>query len=378
MKKLLLLFLITALTVCLCAAYAEGNNPFVGTWELIRLVSEDSTIELTGENAGYMYGRFVFNEDCTFSQTERMNGQYSYVDGVYEIVGEDSITLSVNEQIVTAFFHFEGDTLVLTEEENGGIALYFQREITQKNAESTDIHSSDMQVHAEGGRWEGPGFDTPEDAVLYYLDGLKTQDLDKMLGAFAWESKLEHSSIRQQIERYGVYSSSTNPLFPTNDGIAGTIMLERYRSQILDSITRSFMAYLAYGQKAETVMQGLPIGPLKTDEDIRNVINSFDMSRLDKLITLDNIQFILPNMATNGQYSDSRIQANIEKDRIAYGADELIDRVAFFTIDGENYFFACSVSRFGDRWYLYSVPGYVGNIMGIDANQRAFGRYPKW
>ena len=37
----------------------------------------------------------------------------------------------------------------------------------------------------EGFRYEGEGFDTPEDAALYYLAGLKNQDFEQMLAAFA-------------------------------------------------------------------------------------------------------------------------------------------------------------------------------------------------
>ena len=41
--------------------------------------------------------------------------------------------------------------------------------------------------------WETGGFDTPEDAILQYLSGLKACDPDRMLGAFAWETLSAHS-----------------------------------------------------------------------------------------------------------------------------------------------------------------------------------------
>ena len=56
----------------------------------------------------------------------------------------------------------------------------------------------------EGFRYEGEGFDTPEDAALYYLAGLKNQDFEQMLAAFAWETQADHFDFRSfvYLERF--------------------------------------------------------------------------------------------------------------------------------------------------------------------------------
>jgi len=45
-------------------------------------------------------------------------------------------------------------------------------------------------AHAEQRIYEGPGWDMPEGAILLYLKGLKEQDIDMIVGAYAVETYL--------------------------------------------------------------------------------------------------------------------------------------------------------------------------------------------
>ena len=53
----------------------------------------------------------------------------------------------------------------------------------------------------EGIRYEGLGFDTPEEALTCYVEGIKELDFEKILSAFAWETQASHYSVKKQIER---------------------------------------------------------------------------------------------------------------------------------------------------------------------------------
>ena len=46
---------------------------------------------------------------------------------------------------------------------------------------------------AESGRLEGAGYDTPEEALLAYIDALNRGDVGGMLSTFALESYVEHA-----------------------------------------------------------------------------------------------------------------------------------------------------------------------------------------
>ena len=52
-----------------------------------------------------------------------------------------------------------------------------------------------LQNDLSSGKLEGPGFDTPEEALACYMEGLKNLDFEQMLSAFAWETQAEHYSI---------------------------------------------------------------------------------------------------------------------------------------------------------------------------------------
>ena len=72
--------------------------------------------------------------------------------------------------------------------------------------------------HADQKTYEGSGWNTPEDAVLHYLDGLKEQDLDKMISAYAVESYIDHFDPQAYLERYYQFYPCMTPHIPNTDG----------------------------------------------------------------------------------------------------------------------------------------------------------------
>ena len=221
-----------------------------------------------------------------------------------------------------------------------------------------------------------PGFDSPEDAVRNYLYGLQKMDLDQMLDSFGFETQAAHIHFDKTLERTGAYVHTSIPAFPDGTAFFDSINAELAKQNIVRQIGLSVLSYLypetdvlnpiRIGEKSET---------FKTPDDFISTV--FDTSRLEQLATLDNIEIYEPQALIslgilNQRYLEERIQNNIETQRQIYGADELSDRIAVFTIGGEHYAFAPSVARFGNRWYVYSVLGYAGISLNIDMANAAF------
>ena len=59
------------------------------------------------------------------------------------------------------------------------------------------------------------------------------------------------------------------------------------------------------------------------------------------------------------------IRNTLEKYCVLYGADELTNIAAHFTIDGEEYLVAPQLVRYGDCWYIVSMEGVLSAMMGI-------------
>ena len=64
-------------------------------------------------------------------------------------------------------------------------------------------------------RYEGDGFDTPEDAVICYMTGLRNLDFEQMLGAFAWETLASHYLTEKQIKRLKGYNPAIAARMPS-------------------------------------------------------------------------------------------------------------------------------------------------------------------
>ena len=225
--------------------------------------------------------------------------------------------------------------------------------------------------------YEGPGFDTPEAAVQYYLDGLKALDVEQMLGAFAWETQISRRDLTRDVERMGAYSPVMVPAFPNGSALLADLNVEVLRDSVAGSIRRSFVCYLTDGSGFDSTM----VNTVKSFGSAQAVVDCFDLSRLDGLAAMTGVEILTADQAISRGYLDERYRSdynleNMEKLRVCYGMDEITSLLAIFHAGGKTYLFAPGVARYGDRWYLYSPGGYIAMFLGISIEQQAFGVMP--
>ena len=79
----------------------------------------------------------------------------------------------------------------------------------------------------------------------------------------------------------------------------------------------------------------------------------------------DDIRFVAPEAVAPEYATSEDIRKTLEKYRVMYGADELTNIAAHFTIDGEEYLVAPQLVRYGDRWYIVSMEGILSAMMDI-------------
>ena len=247
------------------------------------------------------------------------------------------------------------------------------------NAGSPDAQPAEAQPALVLPRthYEGPGFDTPEAAVRYYLDGLKALDVEQMLGAFAWETQISRRDLTRDVERTGAYSPVTVPAFPNGSALLADLNVEVLRDSVIASIKRSFVCYLTDGTGFDSTM----VNTVKSFGSAQAVIDCFDLSRLDSLAAMTGVEILTADQAISRGYlaerylSDYNLE-NMEKLRICYGMDEITSLLAIFQAGGKTWLFAPGVARYGDRWYLYSPGGYISLFLGVSIDHQAFGVMP--
>ena len=223
------------------------------------------------------------------------------------------------------------------------------------------------------GRLEGNGFDTPEEAVTCYLEGLRNQDFRQMLSAFAWETQAEHYSTESQIKRIRMYNISVKPRFPNASSFLEGANLYSMLSSQTDAICQSIDTYVLGEDGDNPGYDPTMVIPLQEDTEVDTFMERFRSGKLEKLAGLTNIRFLTPDQVTRGLFSNERNQENYIKQNARYGADETVDIPAIADFDGDKILFCCpTVARYGSKWYLVSVSSMTSMIRGISVNMQAF------
>ena len=229
-------------------------------------------------------------------------------------------------------------------------------------------------------RYEGDGFATPEDAVLAYLAGLKNLDMDRMLGAYAWETQAEHYSFRDLLLRAKGIDPSYVPGMPFTSGLLVSANLEQMRQKQVTAIYQALEMYLL----RENHMSNTNTYSIKfeNDAEIEAYFRLFsDSGRLQSLAAMDSIRFYSSDDVTGfnekPEAGQERLRELYEKQTRPYGADEVRDIVVLFDAGKETLYAAPTVARYGEKWYLVNVSSYTSGIFGISVNEQAFCLVPE-
>ena len=223
-------------------------------------------------------------------------------------------------------------------------------------------------AEAETVRYEGEGFDTPEDAVLCYIAGLKYQDFGRMLSAFAWETQAEHYDFKALLTWTKGFDPLMIPGVPPVGGLALSVCTEWIRNAQITYIFKALEHYVndeIYLSKTGSVI-------FREDGAFDEYAQRCDNGRLDRLAEIRGVRFYAPDDVTKGFFSHERNQATAAKMDARYGADETKTLFAAMDIGGESYAIAPTAARYGDKWYLVNMNSIITNIMGISVVQQGF------
>lgn len=232
-------------------------------------------------------------------------------------------------------------------------------------ADSTDtLKLPDSETDTvERNRAESEGYDTPEEAVTAYLEGLKACDTDQMLSTFSVESYAENYDMLAYLERTNVYMflQQEVTLPPVNDFTKAMISCEREQQLREDILNQGNMLYLwnCYYKDAD-----LEPGAF------------FEWEELQAELELDSIEavdFIAPETFWESGTEQAAEEMWNQRAGI-YGADQIQDCVAVFTCGGEKYCLFMETAQYHDRWYNNSF-GYF-TFMSTGFGSDSMGTLP--
>lgn len=105
-------------------------------------------------------------------------------------------------------------------------------ELKEELKENTSLSLSlDSLIHDDKRQYEREGFNSPEEAVEYYIDGLKNGNVQQMMEAFAWETQADRYSLVDYSRWYGSISYNSPIRMQVDNAFVKELNIETLRNQ---------------------------------------------------------------------------------------------------------------------------------------------------
>jgi hypothetical protein len=216
---------------------------------------------------------------------------------------------------------------------------------------------------AGGGRIEGPGFATPEDAAKAYLEGLKNQDVDAMISAFAVETYAENYDFAALVERIRSYQPTLEMRMPSGNEYTRQLNVQSRRNQVVAGIINQYMCY-----NAPDELNDYNPTMLEDPDAVANFVDKFKRDTEDYVFEGLKIAEVLDPEDLSDMYMAEANQENIAKQAKTFGveADDVANVAITFEADGQTWIFCPQTVRYNGKWYLQSLQGNLAILAGMD------------
>ncbi len=221
--------------------------------------------------------------------------------------------------------------------------------------------------------YEGPGAATAEDAVRLYFQGVREENLSKMLSAFAVETYAANYSLEAYLERMGAYLPSMTTQLPQTNPLFDAINVETRKAEIVGRISYQLLA-IDMPDLDLTKTTAFPRAEGQTP--IADFLALFEKNTRRLSLSSCLVIGFFPAWLFPEQYGSELNQKNMDRQRKIVGADEMGSTVACVIARGRLYVFCCDTVRYGDRWYILNFGGNIGSLLGISL--QTGGMVPVW
>lgn len=200
------------------------------------------------------------------------------------------------------------------------------------------------------GKQHTNGFDTPEEALDYFVEAVSRMDYEKALTAFPIERAAENYSFYAMTNR--IQSWQPNLDMPVPEGADENIQLNQHffavtRERQINNFIFSFFA------DAE-LREGYPICE---EYEIRRLFEDYNIEDIRNLRIEEEIEFTDPEL----QESES-CQENFTKMARIYGGDTIEDYLVKYRIDNKVYVSGVQFIKYGGKYYIWNLYSFgLGN-----------------
>ena len=213
---------------------------------------------------------------------------------------------------------------------------------------------------AYGDSLEGPGYDSPEEAVTAYLEAMKKGDARGMLSTFAIETYVAEMDAQAYLERLTAFSPTNGSLPLGGDYQRQAAVAMRY-GQLANILAYQWMLY-SWPEGYEEFGYVIPLHEDGAAEAFLAGLAENDAAA--RWQGMEVVGFVEPAELSD-MYLNERNQQTIAGQAASYGCDEMVSVVAKLDIGGEEWYQCMDVACYGGKWYNLSFISNIGSLLGL-------------
>lgn len=217
------------------------------------------------------------------------------------------------------------------------------------------------------GSFEGPGFDSPEDAALAYIEAFNAGDVQGMISTFAIETYVDHVDRQATIERFRASNSGIQDSCPMPTPYVRDLMVSERCGNIATQLYRQYLLFAMPEEYRDNPYRPVSFTSGDRSQEISNFLSAFDSSPVNEWIgNIVFVEFVPPEELTD-YFMDERNQENLNRMMACTGCDELAEIVVHIQINGKDYYQCLECARYGDRWYVQNLGGNIGALLNMSS-----------
>ena len=210
-------------------------------------------------------------------------------------------------------------------------------------------------------RFEGEGYESPEEAVVAYLEAMKNSDLEGMLATFAIETYVAEMDAQADLARMGSFQPGYGMRLPLGGDYQRQVAVAARYGQLAENLAYQWMLYSwpeGYEEFGHLVF-------LSEDGDAEAFLTGLaENDAAARWQEMEVVEFVGPAELSDMYLSEVN-QQNIARQAAIYGCDEIVSVVAKLDIGGEEWYQCMDVACYGGKWYNLSFVGYIGHLLGL-------------
>ncbi len=204
-------------------------------------------------------------------------------------------------------------------------------------------------------------FNTPEEAITYYFEGLVEADAGKILQACAIDEMSEKFRFDLYTERLSSFTPFISPA-PSDYPMFVEMNKTQQSAQVFNRVKIFTYSLLS----SEEVGEGKTIY-IDLESDTERISNFMQDVNPQRLAQLEVKKIELPDETL---MNTDRYLENAAKLASLFGADESTERVALFSFKQNYYYVGFTLLRYGENWKISEQVSRLGNTNPLGAAER--------